>query len=121
MTEGEAQVRTERALRLLDRDIGLAAGRALEVAVLDEGDPGMRRPLDVVALAHRNRELAHGRTGAALPDGRRPTRASFSTSDCSSARTAATPSRRKRARVFPGPTRMLIASGGSAAKRSSSV
>src|SRR4051794_13947516 len=44
-----------------------------------------------------------------------------STSECSRARTAGTPSRRKRAWVGPGPTRMVIASGGSASKRSSSV
>src|SRR3954468_16362580 len=44
-----------------------------------------------------------------------------STSECSRARTAGTPSKRKRARVGPGPTRTVIASGGSASNRSSSV
>ena len=45
----------------------------------------------------------------------------LSSSDRSSWRTVATPSRRKRARVTPGPTRMEIASGGSTSNRSSSV
>ena len=92
MTEDEAQIGTERALHLLDRHVGLAAGRTLEVPVLDEGDPGVGASLNVVPLAHRHGQLAHGRTGATLPDVGRPKCVSCWTSEWSSARTAATPS-----------------------------
>src|SRR6266581_1395810 len=58
--ENEPQAAAHFLLNLLHDRVGTAAVRALVIAILHERDGGVRRPLRVVALAHRQRECRRG-------------------------------------------------------------
>src|SRR5581483_1290467 len=59
VAEGEAQLLGEARLEVLDHIVRLAAEGALVVAVLDERDRRVGRPLEVVVRAHGRAQTAH--------------------------------------------------------------
>src|ERR671912_2873721 len=113
MPDGEAQVPAECCPRGLNDRVQRPAVGTLEVPILHQSDARIPGPDHVVALGHRRGEDAHAYA--------RCSGTPVSTSIWSIARTDEVLSSRNRARVAPGPTFTLTASGGSETKRSSSV